>query len=64
MCNESLEECGHTLECGHTFCKPCISQYLTIKVTEAQVDSFVCPFVPDDVLQVSEGDSAPQAVTP
>lgn len=46
MYNEPLSN-GFTLPCKHTFCKECITQYVQIKVREAQVERFVCPFIDD-----------------
>lgn len=47
LCNEP-RDAGYALTpCGHVFCRECLSTYLTIKVTDAQVAGFLCPFVDD-----------------
>jgi hypothetical protein len=52
LCNEKMAECW-TLPCGHQFCKDCIAQYLTVKIQDANIINFKCPFIDDSLMNAS-----------
>jgi hypothetical protein len=52
LCNEKMTECW-TLPCGHQFCKDCIAQYLTVKIKDANIINFKCPFIDDSLMNAS-----------
>lgn len=65
-CQICLENCpdsdGFSLsECGHRFCRDCLSSYLEVKIREAAVSELLCPFLPDSDVPVAGGDDGCQA---
>ena len=49
LCNEAITAAYALEPCGHHFCRDCISQYLMVKVNEAQLSNFLCPFIDDSL---------------
>jgi hypothetical protein len=50
LCNEKLTAAYSLEPCGHRFCRECISQYLKIKIDEAQINNFLCPYIDDSLI--------------
>ena len=55
MCNEERSLGYQVNTCQHEFCKDCLSQYLTVKINDAQIANFVCPFIDDKVMGAKDG---------
>ena len=49
LCNEATSTAFALEPCSHQFCRECISQYLMVKINEAQISNFLCPFIDDSL---------------
>lgn len=50
QCHEAVENCA-TLSCQHSFCKICLSTYLTSRITSGQIHAIPCPFIDEKSVQ-------------